>query len=484
MYNIRHIARVAPVLLAITTTASVPRLGPEQGIDQYHGKVEAIYPACCSWSYQAVGGEEEPFGELVLRCSIGYAKHLLTYPNILQKRGGITSDGINDDADSSSLSDRQTTKGKKKLNATKFLRRIASRSGDEEEDGYESDASTGSNRSTSSSFLRYQNRPVWKSKLMKKFVLQRRGDLSETPVESGTKWPLFDRIYNRQNQLLKKGEEEDEQEDSDIDDDESVASAESNGDCPLAPPAPQWCGEEEDCIDDIDEVGFKAEDVGDGEEQKKGTFGMIRRSLVRAVSSPVAAEKRPDESKEKSKGSVETVGELIEVSSNAPAAEARASPTTIHVSEIRVTNEDSADHVMTTQESGIPTYESPKEQSTQQFPTQKSLLPQSSDQKKASLEENRDISPHSIPRTICYSLRSAIGDGSARQRNSHSLMERRPLRPNGSAVDLSYWSHRGKRNYMEGKNRFGFAQCNHYLFELKIILEALTILPHFRPVYH
>ena len=413
---------------------------------------------------------------------------ILTYPNILQKRGGITSDGtdgINDDADSSSLSDRQTTKGKKKLNATKFLRRIASRSGDEEEDGYESDASTGSNRSTSSSFLRYQNRPVWKSKFVKKFVLQRRGDLSETPVESGTKWPLFDLIYKRQNHRLKKGEEEDEQEDSDIDDDESVASAESNGDCPLAPPAPQWCGEEEDCIDDIDEVGFKAEDVGDGEEQKKGTFGMIRRSLVRAVSSPVAAEKRPDESKEKSKGSVETVGELLEVSSNAPAADTRASsPTTIQVSEIRVTKEDSADHVMTTQESGIPTYESPKEHSSSssaQFPTQKPLLPQSSDQKKASLEENRDISPHSIPRTICYSLRSAIGDGSARQRNSHSLMERRPLRPNGSAVDLSYWSHRGKRNYMEGKNRVGcFAQCIHYLFELKIMLEALTILPLFQ----
>ena len=57
----------------------------------------------------------------------------------------------------------------------------------------------------------------------------------------------------------------------------------------------------------------------------------------------------------------------------------------------------------------------------------------------------------SIPRTICYSLRSAIGDGSARQRNSHSLMERRPLRPNGCAVDISYWSHRGRRNYMEDR---------------------------------
>ena len=92
MYNIRHIARVAPVLLAITTTASVPRLGPEQGIDQYHGKVEAIYPACCSWSYQAVGGEEEPFGELVLRCSIGYAKHCAPYlPTQIYCRNEVVS---------------------------------------------------------------------------------------------------------------------------------------------------------------------------------------------------------------------------------------------------------------------------------------------------------------------------------------------------------------------------------------------------------
>lgn len=59
--------------------------------------------------------------------------------------------------------------------------------------------------------------------------------------------------------------------------------------------------------------------------------------------------------------------------------------------------------------------------------------------------------PLSIPRTICYSLRSAIGDGSTRQRNSHSLMDRRPLRPNGCHLDTSYWSHRGKRNYMEDR---------------------------------
>ncbi|KAL7521052.1 hypothetical protein ACHAWX_005741 [Stephanocyclus meneghinianus] len=61
------------------------------------------------------------------------------------------------------------------------------------------------------------------------------------------------------------------------------------------------------------------------------------------------------------------------------------------------------------------------------------------------------LTPLSIPLTICYSLRSAIGDGSARQRNSHSLMERRSLRPNGSHLDISHWSHRGKRSYMEDR---------------------------------
>ena len=58
--------------------------------------------------------------------------------------------------------------------------------------------------------------------------------------------------------------------------------------------------------------------------------------------------------------------------------------------------------------------------------------------------------PVSIPRTISYSLRSAISDGSRRERNSHTLMERRALRVNGSHIDSSYWSHRGKRAYMEG----------------------------------
>lgn len=137
----------------------------------------------------------------------------------------------------------------------------------------------------------------------------------------------------------------------------------------------------------------------------------------------------------------------------------------------------------TVQESGIPTCEAPKalkpgipEQAApgvqQTFPTQelsqpspvkavskqrkpgaaKGKPPRSSrKKKKSSPEEKKDVTPQSIPRTIAYSLRSAIGDGSARQRNSHSLMERRPLRPNGCSVDVSYWSHRGKRNYMEDR---------------------------------
>ena len=77
--------------------------------------------------------------------------------------------------------------------------------------------------------------------------------------------------------------------------------------------------------------------------------------------------------------------------------------------------------------------------------------------KKAVINQTDDIlTPLSIPLTICYSLRSAIGDGSARQRNSHALMERRSTRPNGSHLDVSHWSHRGKRSYMEGK----YILCN------------------------
>lgn len=71
--------------------------------------------------------------------------------------------------------------------------------------------------------------------------------------------------------------------------------------------------------------------------------------------------------------------------------------------------------------------------------------------KRVAANQTDDIlTPLSIPLTICYSLRSAIGDGSARQRNSHALMERRSTRPNGSHLDVSHWSHRGKRSYMEG----------------------------------
>ena len=75
------------------------------------------------------------------------------------------------------------------------------------QDGFESSsqASSGSTRSTSSSFLRYRNRAVWKARLIKKTILQRLGDGSETPVENEARpWPMFDRIYRRQNQLKKE----------------------------------------------------------------------------------------------------------------------------------------------------------------------------------------------------------------------------------------------------------------------------------------
>mmetsp|Transcript_33024 Transcript_33024/g.69508 ORF Transcript_33024/g.69508 Transcript_33024/m.69508 type:complete len:665 (+) Transcript_33024:203-2197(+) len=390
----------------------------------------------------------------------------------LLKRDGITSDGdgIPDDG-SSSLSERQEkgrSKSKKKFNnARKIFRRVSSRNG-VEQDGYESssDASTGSTRSTSSSFLRFQNRSIWKAKLMKNSVLQRREDGSEMPVENETKkpWPMFDKIYKGQNQVLKKGEmgEDDEREFSD-DDDDSVES----GDCPLAPPAPIFIIglETEECAD---KVGLDHE----------GESVMIEVS-VGAGSSEKAVEKRTDDSQEKNINLERPTTEKSIGPKESFHGPLKSDPQSPPLDSQRVT----------AKENGIPASGAPKAPqagfavqrdktpqpalgNSQTFPTQKltqSSLDITSKNKKSELanakpprpsrkkkknppnEKPRDITPLSIPLTICYSLRSAIGDGSERQRNSHSLMDRRPLRPNGCSVDVSYWSHRGKRNYMEDR---------------------------------
>ncbi|KAL9188608.1 hypothetical protein ACHAXT_006986 [Thalassiosira profunda] len=403
----------------------------------------------------------------------------------LLKRHGITSDGAEDD-DSSSLSDRQgkgPPKGKKKFDARKFFRRMGTKSADDE-DGYESDASTGSTRSTSSSFLRYQSRALWKSKFTKKSILQRLRDGSETPVEEGTRWPLFDRIYKRQN---KKGEnEEDDEAFSDNEDDGSACSDRSDGECPLAPPAPIYSlgmvEGEEVCLDE-DDVGALEQPASDGEPKQPvserasrgdGVLGMLK-SLV-TVSSGDSPQKRSpsDESPEEPPTDPDTVEQTE------PAPDERVEAATIQQPSEREPQSEPPSRKETVQESGIPTYEMPKQKtrmnpvpppqarpSPGDYPTQKPTLSKSESlpvpaakpprpprQKRRTAPpdaEIKTVAPRSTPQTICYSLRSAIGDGSARQRNSHSLMERRPLRPNGSAVDVSYWSHRGKRNYMEDR---------------------------------
>ncbi len=271
-------------------------------------------------------------------------------------------------------------------------------------------------------------------------------------MENETKpWPIFDRTYKRENQLLKKAVERESSDDED--------SVSSNGDdnCPLAPPAPTsfpFGREEKVCEVELGEVILSSRASGPKE------------SVPILLSCHL-----PDESVVN-----EVVDEQFTVdgdSSNGRFARSRKAET-------QSSNVDSRS--VNVQESGISTSESPKKSSpvvsTIQrntsseielgFPTQSLVLPTATNETKPRRVEPKpsrlahpspnekgdtklNIIPRSIPRTICYSLRSAIGDGSARQRNSHTLMEQRPLRPNGCAVDVSYWSHRGKRSYMEGK---------------------------------
>mmetsp|Transcript_12286 Transcript_12286/g.26159 ORF Transcript_12286/g.26159 Transcript_12286/m.26159 type:complete len:730 (+) Transcript_12286:298-2487(+) len=458
----------------------------------------------------------------------------------LLKRDGITSDDIDiKDDGSSSFSDRQEkkkSKNKKKFGSLRLFRRSKARNG-EEDDGYESDASQSSLRSTSSSFLRYQNRAIWRAKLIKKAVLQRRGDGSETPLEEETKpWPMFDKIYKRQNQLKKGDIGEDE--DREFDDD-SVSSVGSTGeDRELGPPAPiiTFEIEEEELLEGIEKetqehgVGVDVEDVGIDQPDRVREYGAeaepSEEEALNKVPSSIGAKSSPDvaaETKEKSDGShedgkvVEELNKTKEVSLAESISQPEStrtgviSPTAVHDIDSQVAGEkelagtqsavsptpneshkDSLDygnslipddsHPPSVQESGIPTSEAPKESSvapsaipskdapnhesgaSKEFPTQKlnRPLPLNATSKQTKSKrgprashgkngEQGEIAPRSIPRTICYSLRSAIGDGSARQRNSHSLMERRLLRPNGCHLDTSYWSHRGKRNYMEDR---------------------------------
>lgn len=439
----------------------------------------------------------------LLQRVISPAKHSGAKKNLLNENG-ITSDGINDD-DSCSLSDRQekTRPSRGKMNsAARLFRRISTRN-TSEEDGYESDNSAGSTRSTSSSFLRYQTRAIWKRRLTKKSVLQRKRDGSETPVEDGTKpWPTFQGIYKSQNQVLKKGEvgEDEDEEKSDDDDDGSVSSIESPlEDCTVATPAATFSIdiEDEECLDELglspskqseDSTGKESPKRGPGgESPKRGVFGAIRSFVGGSASGEMDADEEFVANEVGRNEGTPTTNPETACEASAPDHHRESPANTQAAAENEPARQNQApslpvdSHPVTGQESGIPTSETPKAKpvtspaappsatqqdasgSPQTFPTQKLSQPspaknkskerksKSSRRKKKPDEDDRYITPTSIPPTICYSLRSAIGDGSARQRNNHSLMERRPLRPNGCSVDVSYWSHRGKRNYMEDR---------------------------------
>ena len=266
-------------------------------------------------------------------------------------------------------------------------------------------------------------------------------------MENETKpWPIFDRTYKRENQLLKKAVERESS-----DDDDSVGSN-GDDDCPLAPPAP---------------TAFSF-----GREEK-----IYEVELGEVVSSPRASSpKKTVASLLKGEFPEESAKKIVVddhfVSEDSVGGSRKSDPQSS-------IDDDCGSRPVNVQESGIPTSESPKKtsslivptihrNSTSEigFPTQSLVQPTSTTGAKLHRVESKppqsarpkekgeaklDIIPRSIPRTICYSLRSAIGDGSVRQRNSHTLMEQRPLRPNGCAVDVSYWSHRGKRSYMEGE---------------------------------
>jgi len=275
--------------------------------------------------------------------------------------------------------------------------------------------------------LRYQNRAIWKVRLTKKTILQRLGDGSEKPLENESKpWPIFDRTYKRQNQLVKKAVERE----SSDDDDDSVSSNGGDDDCPLAPPAPTT-------------FSFRREEkvyeVELGEEVTTPRASSPKKSVASLLKGDF-----PGENVEK------------EVAAHGDERSVDVQESGISTSE---SPKRSSPAVLTTQRvTGFPSQSLAQPTSTNETnPPRVALKPPQSapPHPKGKGDVQLEIVPRSIPRTICYSLRSAIGDGSARQRNSHTLMDQRPLRPNGVSVDVSYWSHRGKRSYMEGKyNRF------------------------------
>lgn len=304
---------------------------------------------------------------------------------LLKGNGLSSSDDFHSRSESSSsISKRQQ---KKSSFPSKLFRKSKTVAG---LDGYESDAdaSTNSTRSTSSSFLRYQNKF-----LQLKSVIERRGDGNEIPVQTKSKLlSIFDRIYNRQNTI-----------------DDNYASDESEEDT-SAPP--EIVCEEIICSELVDDP-----------------------STLVVDNTP--ANKNSQESNEASREGKQIPAEVLPALSKVQYPSQQLTQTLL---EPATATED--------QEQGI-----------------NATLSRSQRKKKRTKKTAKLLAPVpvSIPRTISYSLRSAISDGSKRERNSHSLMERRAFRVNGSHIDTSYWSHRGKRAYMEGKHRMCYSLIVHLL---------------------
>ena len=302
-------------------------------------------------------------------------------------------------------------------------------------------------------------------------------------------WPIFERVYKRQNQLLRKGQMGDEEE-LEYDEDSASSAGSKGDDCPLGPPAP------------IATIGLDEEIALRDSSLVKGAFGVCaekelsqqgvskENSLERRSAEGTEAEPPKDrsdtcqEASEKDKEASSHKGSLHATLESNPSG---VSQTTAKQSAIQTLAQENPADLSSdisppkkclegpikskqncaagAQQIGIPSFELPcieaatipcTEPRTPKgdAPKDPSVLPtleltQSSSHimtskekksakgsrkfrhKKVSDEEREELVPLSIPRTICYSLRSAIGDGSTRQRNSHSLMDRRPLRPNG-----------------------------------------------------
>ena len=291
---------------------------------------------------------------------------------------------------------------------------------------------------------------------MKKTIIQKLGDGTETPLEDeAMAWPTFDRIYRRQNQLRKVdqilvGRINDDDDDND---DESVSTNGSN------------LGFDEEA------GGYEVKIVQSSDERKDSTS-----AISRTIRSLIGTGK--DESENHPICSIICVPPSRSASPTLPDDILDESPDYIldespnAESQVSPVNFDSE----TNQQSGESTYELPKapdkgntsasQEDIQSPPTNlihatigsplKTTVPSprrhsKRKNKRSSPDSSLDVVPLSIPATIKYSLRSAIGDGTVRQKNSHTLMDQRQLRPNGCAVDVSYWSHRGKRAYMEDR---------------------------------